>query len=94
MSRLAWQALEEIAQDRNLSRNAREVSLSKALSLLPRHNAVRAGITIRGDGFCLMDKVLEAPDLRILGATAAEVEGLVHTSPKQRFELRREEGGS
>ena len=84
MGRLARQALEE---------NAREVSLSKALSLLLRHNAVRAGITIRGDGFCLMHEVLEAPDLRILGATAARVEGFVHTSPKQRFELRREEGG-
>ncbi len=72
--------------------NWRDVSLSKALSSLLRHNAVRAGIAIRPDAFCLVDDVLQARDLRILAATVADVERVVENSPKQRFEVRREAG--
>ncbi len=68
----------------------RDVSLSKALTSLLRHNAVRAGVAIRADGFCVVAEILEAVDLRLLEATVADVERVVHYSPKQRFELCRE----
>ena len=68
------------------------VSLSKALSSLLRHKAVRVGLRIRPDGFCLLSEVLQAWEMRRLGVSVSDVEDVVHLSDKQRFELRTEDG--
>ncbi len=70
----------------------RDVSLSKALTSVLRHNAPRAGLAIRTDGFCVVAEVLETDDLRLLDATLADVLRVVRYNPKQRFELLEEAG--
>ena len=67
------------------------MNLPTALTSLLRHKATKVGIPIRPDGFCLLSDVLQAKGLRMLGASVADVERVVHLSDKQRFEFRTED---
>ncbi len=68
------------------------MKLPKALTSLLRHKATKVGIPIRPDGFCLLSDVLQAKELRMLGASVADVERVVYLSDKQRLAFRTEDG--
>ena len=73
-----------------IGRREDDVYLSKALSTLLRHLAVKVGIAIRPDGFCFVSDVLRAEVM--LGASVEDVERVVRLSDKQRYEVRTEDG--
>lgn len=68
------------------------VQLSRALSLILRHKAQDMGVRIRPDGFCPLDVVLDLNQLRDLQATREDVEAVVNTNEKKRFELESIDG--
>ncbi|RYP63410.1 hypothetical protein DL770_009389 [Monosporascus sp. CRB-9-2] len=66
----------------------RDVALSKALSLLLRHQAHSAGIKLDAEGYAPLDKVLQWPRIRALNPTVADIKAAVADSDKQRFALK------
>ena len=64
---------------------------SRRLAALLRHGAVEAGLHVRADGYAALDEVLALPAMR--GVTAADVEAVVASSDKQRFQLRTDDRG-
>ncbi|RYP15051.1 hypothetical protein DL765_005945 [Monosporascus sp. GIB2] len=66
----------------------RDVVLSKALSLLLRHQAHSAGIKLDAEGYAPLDKVLQWPRIRALNPTVADIKAAVTDSDKQRFALK------
>ncbi|KAI8056170.1 KptA family-domain-containing protein [Syncephalis plumigaleata] len=62
-----------------------EVRLSKALSYILRHGAVKAGLSIRSDGFISVHKILALPKFK--GYTLADIQRVVEENDKQRFTL-------
>ncbi|KAL2130405.1 hypothetical protein VTI74DRAFT_6514 [Chaetomium olivicolor] len=69
-------------------RGGREVTLSKALSKLLRHQAQSAGVELDKEGYAPLDKVLSWGPLRSLAPTFSEILAAVHNSDKQRFALK------
>ncbi|RYO77409.1 hypothetical protein DL762_009280 [Monosporascus cannonballus] len=66
----------------------RDVALSRALSLLLRHQAHSAGIKLDAEGYAPLDKVLQWPRIRALNPTVADIKAAVTDSDKQRFALK------
>ncbi|KAI3336392.1 KptA family-domain-containing protein [Xylariaceae sp. AK1471] len=66
----------------------RQVQISKALSLLLRHQAHSAGIKLDAEGYAPLDRVLQWPRLRSLNPSVAEIKEEVATNAKQRFSLK------
>ncbi|RYO74064.1 hypothetical protein DL764_010987 [Monosporascus ibericus] len=66
----------------------RDVVLSKALSLLLRHQAHSAGIKLDAEGYAPLDKVLQWPRIHALNPTVADIKVAVADSDKQRFALK------
>ncbi|KAG6013162.1 hypothetical protein E4U43_007462 [Claviceps pusilla] len=66
----------------------REMAISRALSRLLRHQAKNAGISLDGEGFAPLDKVLQWGPLKSLNVSLDEVKTIVETSPKKRFALK------
>ena len=64
----------------------RDISLSKALSWLLRHGAVKEGLNIAADGFVDVTEVLQHNSLK--DSCVADIERIVTYSDKQRFCLR------
>ncbi|KAL4906605.1 KptA family-domain-containing protein [Aspergillus multicolor] len=66
---------------------SREVTVSKALSLLLRHAAEREGLKIDSQGYANVADVLAWQKLKSLKVTFAEIISAVDTSDKKRFAL-------
>ncbi|KAL4780769.1 KptA family-domain-containing protein [Aspergillus varians] len=66
---------------------SREVTVSKALSLLLRHAAEREGLRIDAQGYANVADVLEWRKLKSLNVTFPEIVTAVETSDKKRFAL-------
>ncbi|KAI2637363.1 RNA 2'-phosphotransferase, Tpt1 [Xylaria nigripes] len=67
---------------------SRQVQISKALSMLLRHQAHNAGIQLDEEGFAPLDRVMQWPRLRNLKPTLAEIRDEVATNAKQRFSMK------
>ncbi|KAL8381436.1 hypothetical protein RB595_005619 [Gaeumannomyces hyphopodioides] len=67
---------------------AREVTVSRALSKLLRHQAENAGIKLDAEGYAPLDEVLAYGPIRSLQLTVPEVRDMVASSDKQRFSLK------
>ena len=68
------------------------VNASKSMSYVLRHGAQKEGIHMRQDGFIYLADLLNYNGLKKLGAGERDVEHIVATSDKKRFEMREEEG--
>ncbi|KND94827.1 tRNA 2'-phosphotransferase 1 [Tolypocladium ophioglossoides CBS 100239] len=66
----------------------RDVQVSRTLSRLLRHQAENAGITLDGEGFAPLDRVLAWGPLRSLKVALADVQAIVANNDKQRFSLK------
>lgn len=70
------------------------VPISKALSSLLRHNAIKEGVPITSDGWVSVDEALRwARQKRKLSADETTVRQIVETNDKQRFCLRESPNG-
>ncbi|CAE8697983.1 unnamed protein product, partial [Polarella glacialis] len=67
-------------------------SVSKFLSLVLRHNAVKLGLTVRPDGYVLLSEVLGLSWFEGRGVGEEEIKGLVDRNAKKRFGLCIPEG--
>jgi len=63
------------------------VALSKALSWLLRHGAVKEDLIVRRDGFIFLDEVLVHKKIRKYNANISDIKNIVKTSDKQRFAM-------
>ncbi|RGB28454.1 KptA family-domain-containing protein [Rhizophagus diaphanus] len=70
------------------------VKLSRSLSNVLRHNAIKEGLNIRPDGYVKIDDLLKLPRFR--GTKFEKIQQVVNENDKQRFHLleRRSEGVS
>ncbi|CAH0400281.1 unnamed protein product [Chilo suppressalis] len=67
--------------------NSRDIHLSKSLSWLLRHGAIKEGLKISSEGYVDVNSILQHKSLR--GRfNKADVERVVQTNDKQRFHLR------
>lgn len=71
----------------------RDVTISKALSYLLRHGAVKEGLTIDSLGYVPLNQVLEHKRLKSLKATGQDVERIVANNDKKRFTLMTADDG-
>ncbi|KAI9597081.1 RNA 2'-phosphotransferase, Tpt1 [Syncephalis fuscata] len=71
------------------TRDSPEVRLSKALSYVLRHGAIKEGISIRPDGFVAISEILSLPKFR--SYTITDIRNVVVNNSKQRFTLCQEE---
>lgn len=66
----------------------RDVQISTAMSMVLRHNAADLLASgVRADGFCKFDELLQVEALQDLNCTREDLETVVRTCPKKRFEL-------
>jgi len=63
-------------------------AVSRALSRILRHRAQHAGLAIRSNGFCVLERVLNLREMKELRVNKKVVEEVTRTNDKQRFELR------
>eukprot|EP00930_Biecheleria_cincta_P084918 TRINITY_DN7433_c0_g1_i1.p1 TRINITY_DN7433_c0_g1~~TRINITY_DN7433_c0_g1_i1.p1 ORF type:complete len:432 (-),score=87.93 TRINITY_DN7433_c0_g1_i1:37-1293(-) len=66
----------------------RLVRISKTLTQLLRHKAVELEMPIRSDGYCPLDQVIGQQWLQELDCTREDVDEVVTTSDKKRFEIK------
>ncbi len=71
----------------NAKGSVRMEEVSRKLSRILRHGAVKVGLTIRPDGFCVLDEVLNCRVMKALRVSRTEVEQATRWNDKQRFEL-------
>ncbi|KFX98824.1 hypothetical protein V490_02092, partial [Pseudogymnoascus sp. VKM F-3557] len=67
---------------------SRDVQVSKALSKLLRHDAVKAGLELDDEGFASVDQVLQWNRLKSLKVTFDDILTSVSDNSKQRFALK------
>lgn len=65
----------------------RDVRISKALSYLLRHGAVKEKLNIDGDGYVAVEEILKHNRLKSHQATLGDIERIVANNDKQRFHL-------
>jgi len=65
----------------------KDVLISKAMTQVLRHSAVKCGIHIRPDGYMTVEDLLKAKDVRKLSASLEDVQRIVKESDKQRFSI-------
>merc|ERR1719486_538192 len=61
--------------------------ISKSLSTILRHKAQQLGLTVRPDGFCVVDEVLNLNMMKSLHATQEALEQVTNSNEKKRFEM-------
>ncbi|CDO95394.1 unnamed protein product [Kluyveromyces dobzhanskii CBS 2104] len=66
----------------------RSVSISKSLSYLLRHGAVKEKLPIDSDGYIPVDKILQHNRIKCLQATRKDIEEIVANNDKKRFHLK------
>ncbi|KFX98775.1 hypothetical protein O988_04216, partial [Pseudogymnoascus sp. VKM F-3808] len=67
---------------------SRDVQVSKALSKLLRHDAVKAGLELDDEGFASVDQVLQWNRLKSLKVTFDDILTSVSDNSKQRFAIK------
>ena len=67
--------------------------ISKKLSRILRHDAVRLSLPMRTDGYALVQKVLELDPLHSMRVTTTDLERVVLNNSKQRFSIVAESVG-
>ena len=65
-----------------------DVQISKALTYYLRHGAEKEGLSIRADGFVLVDALLAKPNLQSKNLSYSKLKQIVDTNDKKRFELQ------
>lgn len=75
--------------DRTIAGLGGDVSVSKALSSILRHNAVKRGLVVRPDGGVAVDQLLKLAEFSKIGLP--DLERITRTSDKQRFHLYEDE---
>uniref|UniRef100_A0A336K338 2'-phosphotransferase n=1 Tax=Culicoides sonorensis TaxID=179676 RepID=A0A336K338_CULSO len=65
----------------------RDTEISKALSYLLRHGALKEGLKIEPDGFINLCYVLEHPEIKRRSVSLSDVQRIVQTNSKNRFTL-------
>ena len=68
------------------------VNASKAMSYVLRHGAEKEGIQIRPDGFIYLQDLLEVKNLKKMKVGLPQVQHIVNTNDKKRFELKQDSG--
>jgi 2'-phosphotransferase len=68
--------------------DAREVRISKALTLILRNKALIRGLHVASDGYVLAEDVLHCPPVARHGATMSDIQKITFESKKQRFQLK------
>ena len=66
----------------------RTVQISKTLASILRHKACELGVSIRPDGFCSLQEVLDCSWILELGASRHEILACAKSNDKKRFETR------
>jgi len=69
------------------------IEMSKKMTYYLRHNAAKAGLEIRSDGFVKMDALLNQRAFKRMGVTFEEMKHEVDTNDKRRFSMVHEEDG-
>lgn len=69
----------------------REIKISKNLTYLCRHGAVKAGLPIGRDGYIPLNDILTRNNFT--GITLADIQQIVQTNDKQRFSLQERPDG-
>lgn len=72
----------------------RSVAISKQMSYLLRHGAIKEGLKITNDGWVSMDDLLAFPKMKSKNITTQEVQDIVKSNDKQRFALKTDEKGN
>lgn len=70
----------------------RDFRISKSLSYLLRHGAIKEKIPIDSQGWVTMTSILANNRLKSLQATQSDIERIVASNDKQRFRLKEEAG--
>lgn len=68
----------------------RDVSISKALSYLLRHGALKEGLPIQADGFINLNSILSHSEMRRRDVQMSDIQRVVQNNNKNRFTLLRE----
>jgi 2'-phosphotransferase len=76
---------------RNINNPRQQVNFSKALSKLLRHQALNEGLEIRPDGFIRLNDVLAVKWIAKFKPTMYDVQDIVESNNKKRFELQKDE---
>ncbi|KAH3900943.1 related to tRNA 2'-phosphotransferase [Saccharomycodes ludwigii] len=71
------------------SNKKRDILISKALSYLLRHGAIKEQLNIGTDGYVLLNELLQHNRLKSHKATKQDIIRIVATNDKQRFQLER-----
>lgn len=70
----------------------RDVFISKSLSYLLRHGAIKEKLPIDELGYVKLDTILAHPRVKTHKATVADIERIVKNNDKQRFSLKAQNG--
>lgn len=71
-----------------------DVKISKNLSYLLRHGAVKEGLNIRSDGYVKLDELLNIPFYKSQKIGYDKIKEIVDNNDKKRFELTEETNSS
>lgn len=80
------------ASSKGAGKGGRQVQISKALTQVLRHSAVKLSLPIRPDGYIELNAVLQCSLLKKFVSTPEEVEEIVRSSDKQRFAMAEIDG--
>lgn len=75
-----------------MSLKNKDVEISKCLSWILRHGAIKEGLPIQADGFVDVSAVLNHKTLKNKNVTLSDVERIVKLDEKQRYKLKNEQG--
>ena len=79
-----------VGEKRGREKRGRDEQISRAMSYVLRHGAVKEGLPIREDGTLSVDELLTYKKLK--GVKLADVQRVVEANDKQRFQLLQDEG--
>ncbi|XP_063701485.1 tRNA 2'-phosphotransferase 1 [Culicoides brevitarsis] len=66
---------------------SRDTSISKALSFLLRHGALKAGLPMQSDGFVDVNSILGHPEMQRRGVQLVDLQRIVKNDQKKRFTM-------
>lgn len=72
----------------------RDVQISKALSYLLRHGAVKEGLSIDSSGYVKLSQILQSNRLKSHKATVDDIKRIVENNDKKRFNLKDVDGST
>jgi 2'-phosphotransferase len=69
----------------------RDIQISKALSYLLRHGAVKERLNIDSDGYVTLSEILQHNRIKTHKATVEDIQRIVDNNDKKRFDVRKRE---